>query len=170
MRLGYGFDYYEDPKPAAKNVACIDTSWDRGTNVYNCHQNFRMGFYGYSQPAAGPYPLGSHGLCPYFYNSSFTNDFVPNNYYNCWSDRIAKNLTSDVKMGYRAEFNRQAKRFKIILVIFNFISRTAVRGDIFIGTAKYPPYVLVNNNLNNKPNSDSTDFFKAFQLIHNLVL
>lgn len=106
MGTGYGFDYYEDPTPAAKNVACVDTSYDKGTYYYNCHQNFRMGYYGYSQPAAGAPPMGSHGLCPYFFNSSFTHDFVPNNYYDGWSARMIVNVSSSVKMGYRAEFNR----------------------------------------------------------------
>jgi hypothetical protein len=95
-----------DPKPAAKNVACINTSNDKGTSNYNCHQNFRMGYYGHWQLAAGPYPLGSHGLCPHFYNIGFTTAFVPCNTYNCVSSRLAKNLTSSVRMGYMGDFNR----------------------------------------------------------------
>lgn len=47
---------------------------------------------------------------------------------------MVTNFTAGVKMGYVADFNR-----------------TAIRGDIFIGTAMYPPYVLVNNILDNKP-------------------
>jgi hypothetical protein len=113
-----------DPKPAAKNVACINTSVDQGTYVYNCHQNFRMGYCGFSQ-LAGPFiSVGSHGLCPHFYNFAFKYDFVPNNYYGCGSYRLPTNTTSDIKMGYLATFNR-----------------TELRGDIFVMTALHPPFV-----------------------------
>jgi hypothetical protein len=97
---------YADPKPAAKNVACINTSYDKGTYIYNCHQNFRMGNCGYSQAGAGSFPLGSHGLCPYFYNLAFKNNFVPNNYYKCHSSRMVINPSNDVKMGYLGNFDR----------------------------------------------------------------
>jgi hypothetical protein len=100
------FNMNDDPKPAAKNVACIDTSNDKGTYIYNCHQNFRMGYCGWTQPAAGAYPMGHHGLCPYFYNSAFTNNFTEHNYYGCTSPRLLTNLPDNVKMGYRADFNR----------------------------------------------------------------
>lgn len=92
-----------------------------------------MGYWGYWQPAAGSFPLGHHGLCPYFYNSAFTSDFVSNNYYGSTSTRLATNITSDVKMGYRGDFNR-----------------TLVQGDIFIATAKYPPFVIKNNVIENQ--------------------
>lgn len=121
-----------DPKPAAKNVACINTSSDKGTVVYNCHQNFRMGVCGFAQVAAGPYPLGSHGLCPYIYLSAFDNDFVANNVHACYSDRSVKSPSKDVKMGYNANFDR-----------------SLYQGDIFIATAQYPPYVVINNIINN---------------------
>lgn len=40
---GPGFYYYaRDPQKAAKFVQCINTSADKGTNVYNCHQNWRF--------------------------------------------------------------------------------------------------------------------------------
>lgn len=103
---GPGFSNNIDPKLSAKNVACINTSTDKGTSQYNCHQNFRMGKCGSSQLGAGAYPLGSHGLCPYYYALAFTNDFVPNNFHKCGSSRLAKNVTSDVKMGYNADFDR----------------------------------------------------------------
>lgn len=103
--LGPGFDNTIDPTPAAKNIACIHTSNDKGTMTYNCHQNFRMGLCGFLQAAAGSYPLGSHGLCPYFYNLAFTNEYVPNNAYGCLSTRLAS-VTSDVRMGYMGNFNR----------------------------------------------------------------
>lgn len=65
-----------------------------------------MGYRAYYQPAAYAYPLGDHGLCPYFYNSAFTYDFVPNNFYGSQTYRMANNLTDDVIMGYRGNFNR----------------------------------------------------------------
>lgn len=101
---GPGFDHnkrYIDPKLAAKNVACINTSIDKGTNIYDCHQNFRMGKCGKSQIAAGPKPLGNHGLCPYFYNAAFTQNFTANNVYNCTSKRPAINIPENFTMGYR---------------------------------------------------------------------
>lgn len=99
------FNNHADPKPAAKNVACINTSTDLGTSVYNCHQNFRMGQCGNSQVGAGKAPLNSHGLCPYFYTLAFSYNFVPNNFHNCSSSRLA-NATPNVKMGYNAVYNR----------------------------------------------------------------
>lgn len=101
-----GFDLATDPKPAAKNVACINTSTDKGTLTYNCHQNFRMGVCGSSQIGASTYPIGSHGMCPYMFNLAFTYDFVPVNLYGCTSTRLAPNQTSSVKMGYMGNFNR----------------------------------------------------------------
>jgi hypothetical protein len=124
-----------DPKLASKNTQCINTSIDKGTAVYNCHQNFRMGNCGSSQPAAGPYPLGSHGLCPYFYNSAFDHEFIADNQFKCTSANQA-NITSNpkVRMGYLGENDRNS-----------------VRGEIFIATAKYAPYKVVNNVVDNKP-------------------
>lgn len=43
----------------------------------------------------------SHGLCPYFYNSAFRNDFVANNtFYKCSSEREPKEIPRGFKMGY----------------------------------------------------------------------
>jgi hypothetical protein len=40
---GPGFFYYKkDPKRAANFVQCINTSNDKGTSNYNCHQNWRF--------------------------------------------------------------------------------------------------------------------------------
>ena len=103
---GPGFNVRVDPTPAAKNVACINTSTDKGTNFYNCHQNFRMGKCGSSQIAAGAPPMGSHGLCPYYYNLAFTNDYVPVNFSKCSSTREIENPPKGLKMGYNADFNR----------------------------------------------------------------
>jgi hypothetical protein len=52
-----------DPKSAAKHVYCINTSVNKGTNIYNCHINFRMGVCGKRQIGASKKPFGSHGLC-----------------------------------------------------------------------------------------------------------
>jgi hypothetical protein len=124
---GPGFDPHifrnVDPKSSAKNVHCINTSVDKGTNIYNCHVNFRMGICGRKQIAATRKPFGSHGLCvsvtresaiksikmtvslllpfqPFFYNAAFENDFISDNFYNCTSNRMATNVPRDFKMGY----------------------------------------------------------------------
>lgn len=109
--------YRKDAMKAATFVQCINTSDDKGTNAYNCHQNwrwkwnfsrsfsvstwnhFRMGVCGQSQPGAGSPPMGSHGLCPYFFNDSFKQSYTPNNSTKCKSNRMAKNLPSDLRMG-----------------------------------------------------------------------
>lgn len=64
-----------NPQLSAVNVQCIHTSSDKGTSRRLCHQNWMMGNCGWSQAAAGPRPLGSHGLCPYMYISAFSNRF-----------------------------------------------------------------------------------------------
>lgn len=136
----------KNPQDAAKNVACINTSSDKGSTKYNCHQNFRMGKCGESQPAAGPYPLGSHGLCPYFYNLAFDHRFVPANLENCISLNRANISSFDVRMGYLGNYDK------------NF-----VRGDIFIATAASPPYVVsrhfVENTMMDEPNKDLLSWF-----------
>lgn len=78
---GPGFDHnvtfqaQNRPQLAAQNVQCIHTSYDKGTALRNCHQNWNMGQCGWLQTAAGPPPFGSHGLCPYFYVSAFAAPF-----------------------------------------------------------------------------------------------
>ena len=101
--LGPGFDSSRrsiDPKISAKNVVCINTSTDKGTNKYNCHQNFRMGKCGKTQPAASRRPMGDHGLCPYFYNSAFKNKFVPTKNHDCRSKNEAPLIPMGFTMGY----------------------------------------------------------------------
>ncbi|KAG5669482.1 hypothetical protein PVAND_017369 [Polypedilum vanderplanki] len=140
--LGPGFDGSAisiDPKLASKNTACIDTSTSYGTHIYNCHQNFLMGHCGIAQDGALSYPKGSHGLCPYFYNSSFINDFVPVNYYNCQSNPVSAQVNSTLSEG-------------VILGVRNTVFSS---GQIFITTAKCYPYVVVNNTINNFPNETS---------------
>ncbi|XP_055384191.1 uncharacterized protein LOC129613896 [Condylostylus longicornis] len=74
---GPGFDLHGPPdsKEAALNVQCIHTSSDKGTKTRDCHQNWNMGNCGRTQVAAGNPPLGSHGLCPTFYNAAFDHPF-----------------------------------------------------------------------------------------------
>jgi hypothetical protein len=94
-----------------------------------------MGKCGSSQPAATSRPFGNHGLCPYFYNVAFEQKFVPDNTFKCTSKRLA-NLTSsplEVRMGYLGGFNPK------------------VVGDIFVATAKYPNYLVINGTIDNKP-------------------
>lgn len=102
---GPGFDGFPGtaaPKSAAKHVQCINTSIDKGTSIYNCHQNFRMGRCGVVQPGSTVYPKRHHGLCPYFYNSAFINDFIPNRDNDCRSRREPENIPSNLKMGFFA--------------------------------------------------------------------
>lgn len=133
LLLGPGFDTGRDPKPSAKNVRCINTSTDKGTGNYNCHQNFRMGRCGSNQDAAGGYPVGSHGLCPYLYNLAFTYNYTYSNNFGCYSGRMIRDPPPQVKMGYLGDFNS-----------------TLYVGDIFINTARYPPYIMENNLIDNQ--------------------
>lgn len=87
-----------DPKKAAKNVQCINTSVDFGTHVYNCHQNWRMGTCGIMQPGTNN-AANNHGLCPYLYTSAFENNFYAVNTSLCLSSRVAK-IPPKFKMGY----------------------------------------------------------------------
>lgn len=133
--LGPGFEgtwRVKDPQLAANKTSCINTSTDKGTSKYNCHRNFRMGKCGSSQPAAGSPPFGSHGLCPYFYNLAFEQKFIPNNFFKCTSKRLANITFSDVQMGYLGSFDSK------------------VVGDIFVATAKFPKYLVVNGTIDNK--------------------
>jgi hypothetical protein len=73
--------------------------------------------------------MGSHGLCPHFYNSAFTRNFTVNGAatrWGCTSPRLAPIKTAacaGARMGYTAVFNT-----------------TACRGDFFIDTASTAPY------------------------------
>lgn len=87
-----------------------------------------MGKCGEWQAASGPNPIASHGLCPYFYNLAFSYNYSSNNYYGCSSNRMIKDPPSNVKMGYLGDFNR-----------------TQYSGDIFIGTSRYPPYIIAED-------------------------
>lgn len=117
---GPGFDrnseyQKQDPKDAAQNVQCIHTSSDKGTSKRNCHQNWMMGNCGKSQVAAGPKPKGSHGLCPYFYNSAFWFKFlaIPRPK-NCdVTQRYNETWPEDFRMGYMEDRKRLAKCKKL---------------------------------------------------------
>lgn len=122
---GPGFDgvYKRDPKLAAKNVQCIHTSWYAGTHDRNCHQDWLMGQCGRYQSAEDDAqdiycvlfrqckvePINSHSMCPYLYNSAFKNSFVFDNRNKCSSDRMAKNLPKNFRMGYMG-FSDTAKK------------------------------------------------------------
>lgn len=105
----------KDPKKAAKNVQCVHTSNNFGTNIYSCHQNWRMGTCGFFQPVVPieliapkcdmtmsclKEPLISHNMCPDIYISAFQNDFPNNDKSKCISFRRAQNVPVDYTMGY----------------------------------------------------------------------
>ena len=134
--LGPGFDgtrRAKDPKLASKHTSCINTSTDKGTSNYNCHRNYRMGRCGSTQPAARSRLDLSHILCPFMYNIAFDQKFVPNNHFNCTSRRLANVTSSNVRMGYLDDLSAK------------------VEGDIFVATAKFPNYLVVNGIIDNKP-------------------
>ncbi|XP_058454945.1 lipase member H-like [Malaya genurostris] len=120
-----------DPKKAAKVVQCIHTSSNYGTKLRNCHINWNMGQCGKSQVAAGPFPKGSHGLCPYFYNSAFTHNFyaVPKPK-DCSSSRYTGSWPSRFRMGYFSDMN------------------STFQAELFSPSSKYYPYI--NDTVANK--------------------
>ncbi|XP_037043896.1 uncharacterized protein LOC119079910 isoform X2 [Bradysia coprophila] len=93
---------------SAQNVQCIHTnSGDKGTRHFTCHQNWRLGNCGFSQDAALPAPLGSHGLCPYMYVNAFENDFYAvEKPAACQSNHPARNWPTNFKMGYLEDRKR----------------------------------------------------------------
>ncbi|XP_053685975.1 pancreatic lipase-related protein 2-like [Sabethes cyaneus] len=125
---GPGFDadpavIKRNPQLAARNVQCIHTSSLYGTFRRECHQDWNMGNCGRDQPAAGPYPKGSHGLCPYFYNSAFANQFRPiPKPPACLSFRAVADWPTGFRMGYFSD------------VESNII------GDLFAPTTNEYPY------------------------------
>ncbi|XP_055539950.1 lipase member H-like [Wyeomyia smithii] len=112
-----------DPTQAAKRVQCIHTSSNYGTSKRNCHVDWDMGECGKSQIAAGPFPKGSHGLCPYFYISAFTHNFYAEpKPKDCTSSRYTGIWPSGYKMGYFSGSN------------------SSYQGEVFSPTTKYYPY------------------------------
>ncbi|XP_055603067.1 uncharacterized protein LOC129751538 [Uranotaenia lowii] len=121
----------KDPKMAAKMVQCIHTSNSLGTVLRNCHVDWNMGNCGKDQPAAGPYPKGSHGLCPHFYNSAFERSFVPvKKPSDCESSRPVLEWPVGLRMGYFCNISETG-----VLSLPNGIT-----GDLFSPTAKAYPY------------------------------
>ncbi|XP_055535004.1 pancreatic triacylglycerol lipase-like [Wyeomyia smithii] len=125
---GPGFDAEptatnRNPQLAAHNVQCIHTSNLFGTFRRECHQDWNMGNCGHYQPAAGPYPKGSHGLCPYFYNSAFANQFRPiRKPLQCFSFRAVTDWPAGFRMGY-----------------FSAVESNII-GDLFAPTTNEYPY------------------------------
>ncbi|XP_055708780.1 uncharacterized protein LOC129805004 [Phlebotomus papatasi] len=127
---GPGFESKTPPNHslAAENVQCIHTSRDKGIRYSTCHQDWKMGNCGLTQDAAGKPPLGSHGLCPYFYNIAFKYDFfaIPRpTVCASKSSGIAGAYPTGYKMGYLE--NRKG----------------TVRGELFATTTKHYPYTIV---------------------------
>lgn len=157
--------YFRDPKTAAKNVQCIHTSVPAGTSKRDCHQDWLMGKCGLSQEAGNGFQAMicdltknctdatyyNHNICPYFYNSAFTNDFKANTSIKCASLRLAKNLPKDFKMGFM-ETRRRYKitRYFFCVAVFrakkinkNFFFSPSIIGDIPSPTSKTYPYNVV---------------------------
>ncbi|ETN65590.1 triacylglycerol lipase [Anopheles darlingi] len=134
---GPGFDSdrmfkQTDFRAAAKNVQCIHTSIDKGTKFPNkCHQNWRMGQCGLRQAAAGPPPLGSHGLCPVFYNLAFEQQFLAQpKAPECLALGEVATYPRNYRMGYME--NRKSE----------------VRGELFAATSDVYPYAVYTNPYN----------------------
>lgn len=100
-----------DYKSAAKNVLCIHTSYNRGTRYTNgCHQNWRLGHCGVYQDAAGSSRTKSHVMCPYFYISSFDNNFcaVPQ------PDECHASNPGKYPEGYKLGYKERNKEYVLI--------------------------------------------------------
>lgn len=122
---GPGFDSKKttDHRLAAQNVQCVHTSRDKGTRYSLCHQNWKMGNCGQTQPAASAPPFGSHGLCPYFYNLAFHHPFyaVPKPQ-QCRSKIAPTRIPKNFQMGYMET------------------RKDYVQGEVFALTSKEYPY------------------------------
>ncbi|XP_053659623.1 uncharacterized protein LOC128708669 [Anopheles marshallii] len=121
-----------DFRNAAKNVQCVHTSIDKGTKFPNkCHQNWRMGQCGLRQAAAGPPPLGSHGLCPVFYNLAFKYQFLAQpKPLECLSLSEIATYPRNYRMGYMET------------------RKSEVRGELFAQTSDVYPYTVFTNPYN----------------------
>ncbi|XP_053688338.1 uncharacterized protein LOC128737672 [Sabethes cyaneus] len=115
---------------AAKNVQCIHTSTDKGTKLMDkCHQDWRMGQCGFRQPAAGKPPLGSHGLCPVFYNLAFKVKFLAE--HKPAECNILREPTAGYPSGYQMGYLEKRKG--------------EVRGELFAQTAEKFPFTTFND-------------------------
>lgn len=137
---GFDFRYVQpDHRLAAQNVQCIHTSVDKGTRYSGCHQNWKMGNCGITQAAAGPPPKGNHGLCPYFYNSAFNNNFYAvTRPRECASRRPATSWPEGFKMGYTEDRKEQ------------------VDGELFAMTTASFPFTLSDSNRILENENDTT--------------
>ncbi|XP_055590953.1 uncharacterized protein LOC129743036 [Uranotaenia lowii] len=115
-----------DMKSAANAVQCIFTSLISSTvNRTSCHINWHMGTCGFNQPAEKNYfELGSHGLCPYFYNSAFDNPFV-----------------AMKRPHYCPEWKRDVSWPKNFMMGYHCDVTSGVTGDFYSKTTKDYPYV-----------------------------
>ncbi|XP_059615284.1 lipase member H-like [Phlebotomus argentipes] len=118
---GPGFPNMPDATISAENVQCVHTSADKGTHKRNCHQNWNMGQCGRSQIGAGPYPKGSHGLCPYFYNSAFRSSFVaiPKPPFCAKTERDCTDYPENFQMGYM-----ERRKHKVFGTLYAATTRT----------------------------------------------
>lgn len=75
-----------------------------------------MGNCGSSQIASGPRPLGSHGLCPYFYNYAFEHTFpaIPKPK-NCRSNRNTSVVSGNFSMGYKDALRYEGRYAKLLI-------------------------------------------------------
>ncbi|XP_055603070.1 pancreatic triacylglycerol lipase-like [Uranotaenia lowii] len=114
---------WTDPKLAAKQVQCIHTSKRFGIAERNCHVNWNMGDCGVQQEGRQPFPMGSHDLCPHFYNSAFEHDFLPiPKPKKCQSFREVEEWPEGFRMGYYCDME------------------SGVTGDLFSPTYEKYPY------------------------------
>lgn len=87
--------------------------------------------------------LGSHGLCPHFYNSAFTNDFyATDSFSRCGSRRLARNVPALFKMGYMETRKRWRWTFLSLFLFFgNWLKHfSMVYGDLVSPTGECYPY------------------------------
>ncbi|XP_055596011.1 uncharacterized protein LOC129746398 [Uranotaenia lowii] len=114
---------------AAKNVQCIHTSTDKGTKMTNkCHQNWRMGQCGFFQLGAGKPPLGSHGLCPVYYNLAFKENFYAQE--KPGECGVLRDPTADYPTNFKMGYMERRK--------------SQVRGELFAQTSNHYPFALGN--------------------------
>ncbi|XP_058834015.1 uncharacterized protein LOC131691527 [Topomyia yanbarensis] len=115
---------------AAKNVQCIHTSTDKGTKLMDkCHQDWRMGQCGFRQPAAGKPPLGSHGLCPVFYNLAFKVKFLAEQ--RPPECTMLREPTAEYPNGFRMGYLERRKG--------------QVRGELYAQTTDRFPFTVFND-------------------------
>lgn len=137
----------KDFKAAAKNVQCIHTSNDYGTNYYDgCHQNWRMGKCGIIQEGAREAPYRSHGMCPILYNLAFEHEFLATgNIGKCQLRRKdAASYPERFRMGYR-ESRKEWVPIDYRSLLFWLTSGVFPRevlGELFSPTSSFYPFTV----------------------------